>query len=71
MIVEVLSPRNKDYDLITKKDLYQKFGVQEYWIVDPDTKLAIGFALSGDSYKKISEEIGKIYSPLLNADLVF
>jgi Uma2 family endonuclease len=71
LLIEVLSPSNKEYDLIKKKDLYEKFGVQEYWIVDPDTKLAIGFALSGDSYKKISEEIGKINSSLLNSEFTF
>jgi Uma2 family endonuclease len=71
LLVEVLSPGNKDYDLITKKDLYEKFGVKEYWIVDQETKLAIGFALSGNTYTKISEEIGKISSPLLCADFSF
>jgi Uma2 family endonuclease len=71
LLVEVLSDGNKDHDLITKKDLYEKFGVKEYWVIDPETKLAIGFALSGDSYKKISDEIGKIKSPLLNAEFLF
>jgi Uma2 family endonuclease len=71
LLVEVLSPSNKEYDLIKKKDLYEKFGVKEYWIVDPETRLAIGFALSGNTYNKISEEIGKINSPLLNSDFVF
>jgi Uma2 family endonuclease len=71
LLVEVLSPSNKEYDLIKKKDLYEKFGVKEYWIVDPETKLAIGFKLSGNTYTKISEEIGKISSSLLNADFDF
>ncbi|MFM8741021.1 MAG: Uma2 family endonuclease [Cytophagales bacterium] len=71
LLIEVLSPSNREYDLIKKKDLYQKFGVQEYWIVDPDTKLALGFALNNKSYNRISEEIGKIRSPLLNAEFEF
>ena len=33
-IAEVLSPSNSAHDLITKKALYQKHGVKEYWIVD-------------------------------------
>lgn len=71
LLIEVLSPSNREYDLIKKKDLYQKFGVQEYWVVDPDTKLALGFALNNNLYNRISEEIGKIRSPLLNAEFEF
>jgi Uma2 family endonuclease len=37
-IVEVLSPGSVAHDLITKKDLYQKNGVKEYWIVDIGNK---------------------------------
>ena len=33
-IVEILSS-NRSHDMVTKLDLYQKAGVQEYWIVDP------------------------------------
>lgn len=71
LIVEILSAGNRSHDLVKKKDLYQKFGVKEYWIVDPDTKLVIGFSLSSNLYKKISEEIGKIKSPLLNSEFTF
>ncbi len=71
LLIEVLSPSNKEYDLIKKKDLYERFGVQEYWVVDPDTKLALGFALNNKSYNRISEEIGKIRSPLLSAEFEF
>ena len=34
LIVEVLSPGNSKYDLIGKKELYERFGVNEYWVVD-------------------------------------
>jgi Uma2 family endonuclease len=35
LIVEILSPSNQSHDLITKLNLYMKYGVKEYWIVNP------------------------------------
>lgn len=37
MIVEVLSPSNRPFDLTTKREDYERFGVREYWAIDPDT----------------------------------
>jgi len=71
LIVEVLSVGNRSHDLVKKKDLYEKFGVKEYWVVDPETKLAIGFEWKENGYVKISEEIGKIQSRLLKEDFAF
>ncbi len=34
-IVEVVSPFNASNDYIKKLNLYEKYGVKEYWIVDP------------------------------------
>ena len=39
LIIEILSPSTRKSDKITKKQLYEKFGVPEYWIVDPDTRM--------------------------------
>jgi Uma2 family endonuclease len=35
LIIEILSPGTAYYDLIDKKEIYETFGVKEYWIVDP------------------------------------
>lgn len=71
VIVEILSPGNKEYDLIKKKDLYEKFGVKEYWIIDPDTKLTMIYVLDNNRYKRSSELIGKIQSDLLKVSITF
>ncbi|MBR10158.1 MAG: hypothetical protein CMP48_21015 [Rickettsiales bacterium] len=71
LLVEVLSPGNKDHDLIRKKDLYERFGVKEYWIADPDTNLVLGYQLVNKLYEKIHEEIGTFQSPLLDLSFSF
>jgi len=71
MLIEILSPGNKKHDLERKKDLYEHFGVQEYWIIDPETKLAIGYVLDNMKYKRIAEDTGFIKSPLLQASFTF
>lgn len=38
LIMEVLSPSTQRHDRLVKLGLYQKAGVREYWIVDPDLK---------------------------------
>ena len=38
MVIEILSPSTAKHDRNTKFRLYQRAGVREYWIVDPDTK---------------------------------
>lgn len=37
-LVEILSPGSVTHDTITKRELYARNGVREYWIVDPPTK---------------------------------
>ena len=51
LVVEVLSPSNSDDDLIVKKDLYEKYGVPEYWIVSPMSKKVWIYSLVEDKYE--------------------
>lgn len=34
-VAEILSPSTRRRDLSLKRDTYEKFGVKEYWIIDP------------------------------------
>ena len=70
-IIEILSPWNSRYDLITKKDLYEKFGVSEYWVVNPKTKESTGYLLKDGIYSPLTGGFGKIKSVILNHEFSF
>jgi len=40
-VVEIISPSNSENDYYYKLPLYMKYGVREYWIIDPATKTVI------------------------------
>lgn len=45
LMVEILSPSNQKHDLVTKFQLYEDAGVQEYWVVDPIHKTVLVYVL--------------------------
>ena len=45
LVVEILSPSTQRHDRLVKLDLYQRAGVREYWIVDPDSRTVQVFLL--------------------------
>lgn len=63
LVLEVLSKSNRYHDLIYKMNLYQKYGVKEYWIVDIENGIVIVNKLSkGNLYNfpeayKIKEKV--------------
>jgi Uma2 family endonuclease len=47
--IEVLSPHKPHLDLKAKRSVYAKYGVTEYWIVDPDKNTVMQYRLQEDS----------------------
>jgi len=53
LVIEIVSPSSGYYDLVKKKKLYARFGVKEYWLVDPEEKTIEVNLLEENSYKVI------------------
>jgi Uma2 family endonuclease len=51
MVIEILSPSNAYYDLRQKKDIYEKYGVKEYIIIDPIEESAELYVIENAVYK--------------------
>jgi Uma2 family endonuclease len=67
LIVEVRSPSTRSRDLTTKLHLYARTGVQEYWIVDPDTSTVTVYTLSASgAYELLPAHGGKVRSNVLS-----
>ncbi|MDI7188600.1 Uma2 family endonuclease [Leptospira santarosai] len=66
-IAEILSEGNAYHDLKTKKKLYEKHGVAEYWIVDPMERSVEVYRNGESGFKLItSSTSGKIESSVLD-----
>ncbi len=67
LAVEVLSRFHEERDRIVKRDLYAKFGVREFWIVDPEVRTIEVFVGEGRTFRGAgvfgSEDV--LQSPLL------
>jgi len=64
VVFEILSPGNRTPQMINKSLFYQRHGVEEYYIYDPDTLELSGFVLAEDAFTVV-ENINGWISPRL------
>lgn len=67
LIIEILSPSNQAHDLVTKLNLYMRYGVKEYWIVNPMLDTIILYALNSEGLyeqKWVKTESGLVESEI-------
>lgn len=50
LIIEIISESNRTHDTVVKFRDYERYGVQEYWLVDPREEHIRTFALEGGKY---------------------
>lgn len=67
LVIEILSPATAKRDRTYKKVLYARYGVREYWIVDPEEKVIEVLTLKKEGYETfgICKMQDTLNSPLL------
>lgn len=58
LVVEVLSPSSRTTDRVTKRELYARFGVEHYWIVDPAAPSLLALTLGEGGYAEAATAEG-------------
>ena len=53
LIVEIISPSSASYDTVEKRDIYEEYGVKEYWLVFPQEKAIEILALEDGVYREL------------------
>lgn len=59
LVMEILSPSSRRHDMLVKLNLYQRAGVREYWIVNPDDKDVQVFLLDGSGFFRVHGFYGR------------
>jgi Uma2 family endonuclease len=70
LIIEILS-KDENRDRKLKKDIYEKAGVKEYFIVDPKSKTVEAFTLKGKKYAPAYSKKKYFHSALLKLEFTF
>ncbi|HEC19162.1 MAG TPA: Uma2 family endonuclease [Gammaproteobacteria bacterium] len=67
MVVEIVSPSSVHRDYHAKQKLYERFGVREYWLVDPGNRAVDVLGLGDEGYTSVSfaSETGEVNSQIL------
>ena len=68
LVIEILSETTRKTDEVVKKKLYERYGVLEYWIVDPELALVKIYRLTDGRYAKaeeVAEERGETLTTVL------
>lgn len=71
LIIEIWSPGTRKKDRTLKKDLFERIGVQEYWMVDPVTKDSNGYFLENGKYGEAVRLASRVHLRIFRKTVVF
>ena len=75
LVIEILSPGNNKKELLNKYNVYEEFGVKEYWIVSPEEKTLLKYTLDRQGRYQpsklftLSEKVNSVVLPGFELDL--
>lgn len=64
LVIEIVSNSSRRLDRLTKLNLYQRAGVREYWIVDPDFRVVSVYTLEEGAYHAAAVYSGSAHVPV-------
>jgi Uma2 family endonuclease len=64
VVFEILSPGNRFGEMLRKLEFYQRYGVEEYYLYDPDQLELTGLLRAGDTLELLESMVGWV-SPRL------
>ena len=70
IVVEVLTPGTRLYDLTEKVALYERFFVPEYWIFDPNLFTIVHLVLADGRYQRVQPDENGLHRSVVIPDLV-
>jgi Uma2 family endonuclease len=69
LVVEIISETTRKKDEVTKRKLYERFGVQEYWLLDPELETVKIFRRERQVFGR-ALELSKEANDVLTTDLL-
>lgn len=68
LVIEILSPSTANRDRQEKLDLYAKFGVPEYWLVDPEPR-SIDFLVNDHGRYVVTTPVDDVYRSAVTPEI--
>ncbi|MFQ5429135.1 MAG: Uma2 family endonuclease [Phycisphaerae bacterium] len=65
LVGEIVSPASRSYPTETKKNDYERCGVREYWLIDPERESMTFYHLQDGRYEETRPEAGRLASKVV------
>jgi Uma2 family endonuclease len=66
LLIEILSPTTRHNDRVTKAQLYARYQISHYWLIDPDQRTLEAYDLAIDHYNLVaSAQDAEVFAPSL------